>query len=168
MDRIKRVNKSSALEDGKRQGKDTKKKECLFHQVHLVLHSTGDILREIHTLCFRVPAPKGSHRPSPPKNTSIAKSTISQEIQQFIFIKSGQNVPVKTNTFFKYIYIFFFSLRPGHNFYIQMCCATHKHLIQCKVGDVQIITRHVEECFGKHCTAHHRLHTLKCMEQQCN
>lgn len=81
-DWIKNVNKSSVLEDGKRNGKDTEKEECVFHQVHLVLHSTGDILREIHTLCFRVPAPKGHQRSTPPKNTNIAKSTISQEIQQ--------------------------------------------------------------------------------------
>lgn len=32
-----------------------KEEECVFHQVHLVLHSTGDILREIHTSSLRVP-----------------------------------------------------------------------------------------------------------------
>lgn len=50
------------------------KEECVFHQVHLVLHSTGDILREIHTLRFRVPTLKGGHRSTPPKNTSIQPS----------------------------------------------------------------------------------------------
>lgn len=42
------------LEDDKdeeeRREEEQKQEECVFHQVHLVLHSTGDILREIHNV----------------------------------------------------------------------------------------------------------------------
>lgn len=42
------------LEDEKdeeeRKEEEQKQEECVSHQVHLVLHSTGDILREIHSL----------------------------------------------------------------------------------------------------------------------
>lgn len=35
-------------EEEERKEEEQKKEECVFHQVHLELHSTGDILREIH------------------------------------------------------------------------------------------------------------------------
>lgn len=35
-----------------RKEEEQKQEECVFHQVHLVLHSTADILREIHTGCL--------------------------------------------------------------------------------------------------------------------
>lgn len=34
----------------KRKKEEQKQEECVFHQAHLELHSTGDILREIHTV----------------------------------------------------------------------------------------------------------------------
>lgn len=37
-------------EEEERKEEEQKQEECVFHQVHLVLHSTGDILREIHTV----------------------------------------------------------------------------------------------------------------------
>lgn len=33
-----------------RKEEEQKREECVFHHVHLVLHSSGDILREIHTV----------------------------------------------------------------------------------------------------------------------
>lgn len=103
----------------KDEARTRKKEECVFHQVHLVLHSTGDILREIHTLCFRVPAPKGHHRSALPKNTSIQPRPLLAKECSNLFLKRGRNVPVKTDkwTFFNIFSHIFVQLKAWQSFW---------------------------------------------------
>lgn len=50
-----------------RKEEEQKREECVFHQVHLVLHSTGDILREIHAVSQGASHTMGSSWVNPPQ-----------------------------------------------------------------------------------------------------
>lgn len=72
-------------ERGERRTKEEEQieEECVFHRVHLVLHSTGDILREIYTSSVRVPQTPWGHRGStPPQN-------IDKTLQQIAKLDKG-------------------------------------------------------------------------------
>lgn len=126
------------------------KEECVFHQVHLVLHSTGDILREIHTLCFRGARTKGLPQVNP-----------SHKHQQSQVHYQPRNTTINSLQVLKmmiYFWIYSPSLRLGYNFHIQMCCFRNKKHIQCKVREGQIITRHML----KNVSANTAQHTINC------
>lgn len=91
-----------------------------------------------------------------PKSLAFFQVHILAKKHSILFIKSGENVPVKKNKFHS-------PTAKSWVVILMLGCASPDTNTSFNVEEkCQIMTRHVDECLGvTHYTAHHQVHTLK-------